>query len=330
MPQNNAKIRQIASKDPMEGEEKKMDDIPSSVVSSYRSNPLSSAQHSSSSQSISNGTSDSTATASLNVNKQQPPFEPNASARFAGNLARILLLDVPLIVTFALYLATIGLDRLGKDYLLPQLELQRFTPEKAETQLTYYHRVCSASDQSAHDTADFLVQANMTTDNVVDLMLTHGVTVIPDLLSAETATELREFILAENAVSKDLVYVIENENRWSFPITVDQHPTVTAALEEILNQQRLVDILEAVVGKNPAIIEFTAITAAYGAVEQYWHQDGTYEHRVYNSRFCVQMELIAHHLVRFFPPNQSFRMEMRPSMLGILFPRTACLCPCKT
>jgi len=189
-------------------------------------------------------------------------------------LARILLLDLPLILTFALYVASLGLERLGEEYFVPQIELQRFTPDKAEVDLTYYHRVCDESDQTATDTSEFVVGADTTTDEAVNLMLVHGVTAIPNLLSPETAHELREFILEENAVSKELIYVIENENRWSFPITIDQHPSIPKALKEVFNKQRLVDILEAVVGPNPAVIEFTAITSAYGAVGQHWHQDG--------------------------------------------------------
>lgn len=196
------------------------------------------------------------------------------ASRLAGRFARVIFLDLPLLLSFALYLATIGLERLGTEYLIPQIYLQRFTRAKAEAGITYYHRTCDAADQSAHDTSEFLVQPNMTTQDAVQLMITHGVTVIPNLLSEETATALRDFILAENEVSQSLLHVIANHNRWSFPIQVDQHPSVAAALEEILNQPRLVNILEAVIGKDPAVIEFTAITQTFGSGEQFWHQDG--------------------------------------------------------
>jgi len=204
------------------------------------------------------------------------PKNANSALRVGfGMMMRIIFLDLPLILSFGLYIATVALERIGTDFLIPQLELQRFTPEKAEIDLTYYHRICDASDLTANDTADFVFENDhMQTSDAVNLMLTHGVAAFPNLLSAETAHQLREFILHENKVSKDLIYVIENQNRWSFPITVDQHPSVSTALEEILNKQHLVDALEAIVGKDPAVIEFTAITSAYGAVGQYWHQDG--------------------------------------------------------
>jgi hypothetical protein len=105
-------------------------------------------------------------------------------------------------------------------------------------------------------------------------MLRHGTTLLPGLLRPETAEPLRNFILHENQINQELFYVIENKNRWSFPIRVDQDPAVTTALEELLRNEHLVTLLEALMGPDPAVIEFTAITAAEGATEQFWHQDG--------------------------------------------------------
>lgn len=191
------------------------------------------------------------------------------------NLVHVLLLDLPLIGVFALYIGMLFLERLGTEYLIPQLELARFTEEKAERDLTYYHRICDHDDQTAFDTSEFVVTTETTADQAVDLMLRHGVAAIPDLITRETANELRDFILEENEISKDLIYVIENSNRWSFRMTVDQHPSVPKALKEVLSKPKLKEILEKIMGYDPAVIEFTAITSAYGAVGQYWHQDGT-------------------------------------------------------
>ena len=218
----------------------------------------------------------------LAARERPPPDKPKKTPSSAVRVGlclmmRILILDLPVLVSFSLYVATIELEKIGSEFLIPQHELQRFTPEKAETDLTYYHRTCDASDLTANDTSDFVFDQDiMQTNDAVHLMSTQGAVVFPKLLRAETAHDLREFILQENKVSRDLIYVIENQNRWSFPITVDQHPSVSAALEEILNQQHLVDALEAIVGTDPAVIEFTAITSAYGAVGQFWHQDGEF------------------------------------------------------
>jgi hypothetical protein len=265
---NEAKTKVQEQQDRFEQEEKKSDDFHEQLLINSNAvvRAVAAAEDSAETQPQHQDTS-------VNVSKNQ-----SAKNRMAGIIVgctvRILLLDLPLIILFAIHLAMVGLERLSQEYLVPQVELQVFTPEKAERGLTYYHRVCDASHQTAHDPTEFTIPPNMSTHEAVNLMLTHGVSVIPNLLSEKTAMALRDFILAENAVTKDLLYVIENKNRWSFPIRVDQHPTVVAALEEILNQERLVNILEAIAGKNPAVIEFTAITQAYGAKQQFWHQDG--------------------------------------------------------
>ena len=243
-----------------DGEEKKMDDavLSPTTLGTEDSSVLDAKLPQKSESSL---LSSSTTFSITNRNLFGSKFAANM-----GTLIRTLFLDLPLIVVFALYMASIGLEQIGTDYLLPQLELQRFTPEKAESDLTYYHRVCDASDQTAHDTFELLVTPEMSTDEAVDVMLTHGAAALPNLLSPETAHELREFILEENKISRDLIYVIENANRWSFPMKVDHHPSVPKALREVLQKPQLVELLEAVVGPNPAVIEFTAITSAYGAV----------------------------------------------------------------
>lgn len=217
-----------------------------------------------------------------------PPTKKNSQpfgrfARWVGTFIRLLLLDAPLTLLFAAVLLVGSFERYAHTILLPQIELMRFadSPTKVERGLTYYHRLCTAADQTATDPSAFTLSATSdttttTTQQAVHLMLKHGITIIPNVLSESTATQLRDFILRENAVTKDLIHVIANEHRWSFPIRVDQDPIVTQALEELLNAPRLVRILEAVAGPNPAIVEFTAITQEYGAKEQFWHQDGTH------------------------------------------------------
>jgi hypothetical protein len=201
---------------------------------------------------------------------------PSRSLSLIGLCLRILVLDFGLFLLFALYVSMLGLEWISNEYLIPQLHLQLFTPEKAERDVTYYHRVCTPDHQTAHNTDDLLIDyATMTPHAVVDKMLYHGVTVLPRLLSPSTAHDLRNFILEENQKSRELIHVIENAHRWSFPIQVDQHSMVAVALQEILQQPFLVDVLEGLMGPDPAVIEFTAITQEYGAKQQFWHQDGT-------------------------------------------------------
>jgi len=191
----------------------------------------------------------------------------------AGTCLRILLLDLPLFTVFALYLSTATLIKIHRLYLEPQIELLRWTPQRAANEVTYFHRVCHQNDQTAHDTADLVIDpTNTTVEERVDHMLKHGVSVYPDLLQPTTVTRLRDFVLNQNLLEENF-WVIENEHRHSFGIRVNQHPAVQTALEEILSNPTLVPALEGIVGPNPAIIEFTAITSTAGAKTQRYHQD---------------------------------------------------------
>lgn len=182
------------------------------------------------------------------------------------------MLDLPLFGLFALYLSTVLLLKVHELYLAPQIELMRWTPERADAEATYYHRHCTPADMTATDTSQLLIQPDMDVDDRVDHMLTHGVSVYPNLLSPETAAEVKAFIVKQNLLEENF-WVIENENRYSFGIRVNQHPSVSKALREILHNPVLIPALEQIVGKNPAIIEFTAITSTPGATTQRYHQD---------------------------------------------------------
>ena len=88
----------------------------------------------------------------------------------------------------------------------------------------------------------------------------------PDLLTADTAIKLRQFVLRRNAelTDKDAITVIENKQRWSFGIGANEDPSVAEALKEIATHPQLAPALEGIAGHDPAVIEMTAITSAYG------------------------------------------------------------------
>ena len=102
-------------------------------------------------------------------------------------------------------------------------------------------------------------------------MLRHGVSVYQNVLTDETATAVREYIQERNRVEKGF-YVIENAHRKSFGLTME-HPSIQKALQEIASHPQLNPAMEAIMGVDPAIIEFTAITSMNGAVDQFFHQD---------------------------------------------------------
>lgn len=226
-----------------------------------------------------------TYSSSPSTKAEQPLQQQHLNLRRRGSSVmgitlRIIVLDLPLFLICILYCTILYIDWISTNYLVPQSILQQF--HTLPQDVTYYHRICTVADQTAHNSTELIVDIGPTNDSTttttkiqkaVHKMLVHGATIIPNLISVETATQLREYILQENLKEDHLIYVIENKHRWSFPIQVDQHPIISTALQEILHQPNLQEYIEAVMGTDPAVIEFTAITQAYGAADQFWHQD---------------------------------------------------------
>jgi len=105
--------------------------------------------------------------------------------------------------------------------------------------------------------------------------MTHGAVVMPRLLGEDTAEELREHILKRNGelTADESIPLDGAENRFSYGIGANEHPTVTKALAEVSSSPLLIKSLSLLLGPNPAIAEITAITAQYGAEDQGWHSD---------------------------------------------------------
>jgi hypothetical protein len=129
-----------------------------------------------------------------------------------ASLVRVLLMDIPLLVLFTLYVGTIVVHQIHDDYLIKQLQLMRFIPDERDfDDTTYYHRICDASDVSATSVDELVLPVNATADDALVHMMTHGVTLYQNLLSPGTARALREFIERENkvregfSVSKSLI-----------------------------------------------------------------------------------------------------------------------------
>ena len=118
-----------------------------------------------------------------------------------ASLVRVLLLDIPLLVLFTLYVGTVVVHQIHDDYLVKQLQLMRFIPDDRDyADVTYYHRICDSSDVSATSVDELVLPGNATADDALEHIMTHGATLYPNLLSSETARALREFIHRENKV----------------------------------------------------------------------------------------------------------------------------------
>ena len=197
----------------------------------------------------------------------------SSSTNMVLSVLRVILIDAPLTILFAALVITICTRNIYDNYLLENLISMEWTNERKVAEITYYDRRCDPSDVSTRNVADLLIQPNYTKDDCVHHMMVHGASVYPDLLSADTATRLRQFILRRNAelTDKDAISVLANNQRWSFGIGANEDPSVAKALQEIATHPQLVPALEGIAGHDPAVIEMTAITSAYGGENRHEH-----------------------------------------------------------
>ena len=189
-------------------------------------------------------------------------------------LLRLVLLDLPIFVVLLTYTSLLWLEHVHVAYLKPQLISLIFSDARSAVDITYYRRPCTADDMSTWNGDDLFLPTNATSNEARDHQLKHGFTIFRGALQPETATRLRTFVDNRNRILKEeeKIFVIEGQNRYSFGLGTEE-PSVVAAVMELTNYAPLKVALENVLGKNPALIEMTAITAAYGAVDQYWHDD---------------------------------------------------------
>jgi len=191
-----------------------------------------------------------------------------------GYIVRTMMLDAPLALCFAAYLGAVWTHRLHTMYLGPQILALEWDDERSFDETTYYKRVCDASDQSAFLGEELFLSEDATPEEAYEHQLIHGMTVFPSVLTDETATNLRDFIISRNhnLTEAESIYVIEGDNRFSFGLGTEE-PSVAKAMTELATNERFKPALEKILGRNPALIEMTAITSTYGAVAQYWHDD---------------------------------------------------------
>lgn len=159
------------------------------------------------------------------------------------------------------------------------MESLTWTDERRITESTNYMRLCDRSDISTLNSDDFIIDPNLTAaDEAVEITNKHGMSIFPNLLKPETAAAMREYVLRKNyALTEDeAIWLISNNQRWSFPIGADDDPSVPPVLQEIATHESFQKAIEALMGEDPAMVEFTAITSAYGAADQHWHADNDY------------------------------------------------------
>lgn len=147
---------------------------------------------------------------------------------------------------------------------------------------TYYLRTCTLNDVSTLDPDDLILDPTIhDAKYAADLTLKNGLSLFPNLLQPETIQTMRDYVLRRNDVltddDPDKIWLISEGNRWSFVISAESDPSVPPVLQQIASDELLRDTINLVMGTDPAIVEFTAITSSYGAGDQHWHADTDYD-----------------------------------------------------
>lgn len=179
-----------------------------------------------------------------------------------------------LISFFIVTVLATTLSHIYDNFLGPQIDYMTIKDE-GTSDLTYYHRSCPLGQVSTNSLDDLAIGDDFTPDDCAEHMMVHGMSMYKDIIDKDTAASLRSYIIKRNRKLSynEAIGVIANKNRWSFGIGANDHPSVSKALNEIVTNEKLRPALEKIAGRNPAVIEMTAITAGYGADDQHLHSD---------------------------------------------------------
>lgn len=189
-------------------------------------------------------------------------------------LVRTILLDFPMTSLFFVYLGLCWIRRVEQLYIHPSLKAAVWTKDRAVEEITYYNRFCTPEDMSTHNADDLLVPENATIQEAYEHQLLHGFSIFQGVLTDDVMHDLRTYVDSRNRKlsAEESIFVIAGKNRFSFGLGTEE-PCVARAVTQVATHPMLAPALEKVLGKNPAVIEMTAITSSYGAVNQHFHDD---------------------------------------------------------
>ena len=201
--------------------------------------------------------------------------QPRPKFNVFGLICRWFIFYIPMTAVFLIFISSASLQYITDEYLFPQLDLMVWDDERKLTENTYYDRTCTIDDMTAFSAEELIIPKRFSTEERVDHMMTHGMSIYSDIIRPETADKLRSYVMQRNKdmTENEAIPVIGNKQRWSFGIGANDDPIVSEALRQIATHDTLRPALEKIVGVNPAVIEMTAITSAYGASDQFWHAD---------------------------------------------------------
>ena len=211
-------------------------------------------------------------------------------------LLRFLLWNGPLLACWSLFLVTIFVEELWNgplEQLLRSFELDDVnnyqtplgTSSALDHELTYYHRRCDHRDISTNDANDLLLDPTMNLEERREVAMTHGAVVMKDILSHETAIELRNYLESRHhefhtndlKLSWDeLFYNGYGGARLSLGLGPEDTSIVARAISEAGSNPQLKKTLEAIVGEDPAVVEVSTLSTMFDAKPQGIHTDSDF------------------------------------------------------
>lgn len=153
--------------------------------------------------------------------------------------------------------------------------------------VTYYNRHCTAEDISTISIQNKTERSNLLMlehdappQQAQDVMMTHGALILPQVLSDETATRLRDYLESRHDIKHKLGF---QEKFWSeisrlaLGLGSEDHPSIKDAIYEIGTNPLIQNTLEGIFGSpDAAIVETSTLTCLFGAENQYLHTDSDF------------------------------------------------------
>ena len=172
------------------------------------------------------------------------------------------------IVVLGVSLATLLCSLFLSEYHL-KVQVNQYTREEINPDPK-----CTPDSVSATTYEELRIPVGANVTDAVHSVQRHGVSFFEDLLTAEQAKALRDYILKEAKNHKrDSWFVINSENRDHLTFGLDEDPIIYESVRTIVTQQPLRGTLEALFGGNAALMELASIVSYPGAEEQHWHMD---------------------------------------------------------
>lgn len=212
-------------------------------------------------------------TTTTNNHDDGPLVSTNRAGRYSGLALRAILLDLPLFVILFVYGCTLWVSHVTDTYLEKQVDNLVWTEERKLAEMTYFQRPCDQNDMTTWDPNELILSEDATPQEAYEHQLKHGFTLFPNVISRETSAILHKQISTRNynLTEGEFIDLHKPDHRFGYAVGTEE-PGVVQALKEFANHKLLTESVALIMGEDPALIELTQITSAYGAEPQPWHR----------------------------------------------------------